>query len=198
MGLIILNNEQLAYEGAKGLINTGVEGPYNTVVCSTAGDYPSLGVSSWEGSRGDYLLSWIDGGSKFIGRTYSDIEASGQLEELANLLDSPQGQIAQNQILANDCLETYLPVLLEAGLTNPLCIIYSMIWCPTSHNVVRVFLQNRLTWGYDINDLDVLYRLFYDQYYIAADVGEYYKEGYQNRAINTYNYVLDLDLSQYA
>ena len=53
-------------------------------------------------------------------------------------------------------------------------------------------------WGYDINDLDVLYKLFYDQYWQAADVGEEYAEGYQNRAINTYNYVTDLDLSQYA
>ena len=72
-----------------------------------------------------------------------------------------------------------------------------MIWCPTSHNVVRVFLENRLKWGYDINDLDVLYKLFYDQYWQAADVGEEYKEGYENRAINTYNYVTDLDLSNY-
>lgn len=191
-----MTDEQIAYEIAQGLINTGVEGPYNALSCSTAGDYPSMGVSQWEGSRGDYLLSWLDGGLKFIGRSFSDIEASGQLEELAELLGSEQGQSAQNQILANDCLNIYLPAL--SVLTNPLCKIYAGIWCPTSHNVVKIFLENRLAWGYDINDLDVLYKLFYDQYYIAADVGEYYKDGYQNRAINTYNYVLDLDLSQYA
>lgn len=191
-----MTDEQLAYEIALGLIKSGVEGPYNAVSCSTAGDYPSMGVSQWEGSRGDYLLSWLDGGLKFIGRTYSDIAKSGQLEELAALLESEQGQSAQNQILANDCLQTYLPSL--TMLTNPLCIIYSGIWCPTSHNVVRVFLENRLKWGYDINDLDVLYKLFYDQYWQAADVGEEYKDGYENRAINTYNYVTDLDLSQYA
>ena len=156
-----------------------------------------MGFSQWEGldGRGDYLLSWLDGGLKFIGRTYSDIAESGQLEELANLLESEQGKSAQNEILANDCLQTYLPSL--SMLTNSLCIIYSGIWCPTSHNVVRVFLENRLKWGYDINDLDVLYKLFYDQYYIAADVGEEYKDGYENRAINTYNYVTDLDLSNY-
>lgn len=191
-----MTDEQIALEIAKGLINTGVEGGYDAVSCSTAGDYPSLGCSQWEGSRGDYLLSWLDGGLKFIGRSYSDIEASGQLEELANLLDSPQGQIAQNQILANDCLNTYLPSL--SVLTNPLCKIYAGIWCPTSHNVVRVFLQNRVNRGYDINELNILYQLFFDEYWIAADVGEYYREGYQNRAINTYNYVTDLDLSQYA
>ena len=192
-----MTDEQIAYEGAKGLIETGVEGPFDTVVCSTAGDYPSIGVSCWEGSRADYLLSWIDGGLKFVGRSYSDIESSGQLEELANLLNSEQGQEAQRQILANDCLNVYLPVLREAGLINPLCIIYSMIWCPTSHRVVSIFVGNRLKWGYDVNDLNVLYKLFFDQYYIAADVGEDYKRGYQNRAINTFNYCDSLDLSQY-
>lgn len=189
-----MTDEQIALEIAKGLINTGVEGGYDAVSCSTAGDYPSLGCSQWEGSRGDYLLSWLDGGLKFIGRSYSDIEASGQLEELAELLGSEQGQIAQNQILANDCLNTYLPAL--SVLTNPLCKIYAGIWCPTSHNVVRVFLQNRVDRG--IDDLQTLYELFYNEYWVAADVGEYYREGYQNRAINTYNYVTDLDLSQYA
>ena len=191
-----MTDEQIAYEIAQGLINTGVEGPYNAVSCSTAGDYPSMGVSQWEGSRGDYLLSWLDGGLKFIGRSYSDIEASGQLEELAELLGSEQGQIAQNQILANDCLQIYLPSL--SVLTNPLCKIYAGIWCPTSHRVVSIFVGNRLKRGYDINDLKTLYELFYNEYWVAADVGEYYREGYQNRAINTYNYVTDLDLSQYA
>ena len=190
-----MTDEQLALEIAKGLISTGVEGPFNTVVCSTAGDYPSIGVSCWEGPRADYLLSWLDGGLKFIGRTYSDIAESGQLEELANLLGSEQGQTAQNQILANDCLQTYLPSL--TMLTNPLCIIYSGIWCPTSHNVVRVFLQNRINRGFNVDDLNVLYQLFYNEYYLAADVGEEYKDGYENRAINTYNYVTDLDLSNY-
>ena len=191
-----MTDEQIAYEIAKGLVATGVEGPFDAVSCSTAGDYPSMGVSQWEGPRGDYLLSWLDGGLKFIGRSYSDIVDSGELDELKELLGSEQGQSAQNQILANDCLNTYLPSL--TMLTHPLCKIYAGIWCPTSHNVVRAFLTNRLNWGYDINDLNVLYKLFYDQYYIAADVGEEYKEGYENRAINTYNYVLDLDLSQYA
>lgn len=193
-----MKNEQIALESAKAIIELGIEGAYNSVSCSTAGDYPSMGVSQWENSRGDYLLSWLDGGMKFIGRTYSEIVESGQLEELSELLGSTQGQIAQQQILANDILNTYIPTLKEInGLNNPLCLIYAICWCPTSHNVVKIFLENRLKWGYDINDLDVLYKLFYDQYYVAADVGEEYKEGYENRAINTYNYVTDLDLSNY-
>lgn len=195
-----VTGEQLAYEIAKGIGQTGVEGSYCSVSCSTAGDYPSMGFSQWEGldGRGDYLLSCIDGGNKFMGRTYSDIINSGELEGLSNLLDGQQGQEAQNQILAQDCLESYVPALLDAGLTNPRCIIYSGIWCPTSHRVVSVFVGNRLKRGFDINDLQTLYELFFHQYYIAADVGEEYKDGYENRAINTYNYVTDLDLSNYA
>lgn len=195
-----MTDEQLAYEIARGIGQTGVEGAYGSASCSTAGDYPSMGFSQWEGldGRGDYLLSCIDGGNKFMGRTYSDIINSGELEELSNLLDGQQGQEAQNQILAQDCLESYVPALLDAGLTNPRCIIYSGIWCPTSHNVVRVFLQNRINRGFNVDDLNVLYELFYNEYYLAADVGEDYRNGYQNRAINTYNYVTDLDLSQYA
>ena len=195
-----MNNEQLALEGAKAIISTGIEGAYDSVSCSTAGDYPSMGVSQWEGlgGRGDYLLSCIDGGSKFAGRSYSDIVGADELEELSALLGSEQGQSAQQQLLANDILNTYIPTLQEVeGFINPRCFIYSICWCPTSHNVVKIFLENRLKWGYDINDLDVLYKLFYDQYWQAADVGDEYKEGYENRAINTYNYVSNLDLSNY-
>ena len=90
-----------------------------------------------------------------------------------------------------------MPALLDAGLTNARCIIYAGIWCPTSHRVVNVFVGNRLKRGYDINDLQTLYELFHSEYYISADVGEMYKEGYQNRANNTYDYVVNLDLSMY-
>lgn len=58
-------------------------------------------------------------------------------------------------------------------------------------------MNNRIKRGYDVDDLNVLYQLFYNEYYLAADVGEDYKRGYQNRAINTFNYVDSLDLSNY-
>jgi hypothetical protein len=194
-----MTNEELSNESALGLIKLGVEGPYGTVCCSTAGDYPSMGVSCWEniGGRGDYLLSCIDGGEHFIGRTYSDIESSGELEALSALLDSPQGQQAQNMILSADCLESYLPVLMDVPLIDSRCLIYSAIWCPTSHRVVHVFLKNRMAQGYNINNLATLRDLFRDEYYIAADVGEMYAEGYANRANVTYDYVASLDLSAY-
>lgn len=193
-----MTDEQLAYEIAKGIGQTGVEGSYGSVSCSTAGDYPSMGFSQWEGlgGRGDYLLSCIDGGQKFVGRTYSDIESAGELEELSALLDSPQGQEAQNQILTADCLESYVPALLDAGLVDAHCIVYAGIWCPTSHRVVEIFLTNRKNWGWDIDNLEILYKLFSDQYATAADCEEY-QVGYENRAANTYQYVSSLDLSNY-
>lgn len=35
----------LAHEVAAGIIATGIEGAYDAVSCSTAGNYPSMGVS---------------------------------------------------------------------------------------------------------------------------------------------------------
>ena len=190
-----MTRDELAQAIAKGLVETGVEGPYDCVTCSTAGDYPSMGCSQWEGlgGRGDLLLSYIDGGDHFAGRTYSDIEAAGELEALAELLGGEQGQAAQDMILADDCRDKYLPALDEVdGLTADASIIYAGIWCPTSHYVVMRFLQRRAERGHDLNNLDVLRDLFRDEYYIAADVGEEYAEGYANRAGATYAYVAGL------
>ena len=51
------------------------------------------------------------------------------------------------------------------------------------------FVARRAERGYDINNLDTLHQLFRDEYYVAADVGEQYAEGYANRANNTYDWV---------
>jgi hypothetical protein len=193
-----MSREELAQAIAKGLVETGVEGPYDCVTRSTAGDYPSMGCSQWEGldgGRGDILLGYIDGGSYYAGRAYSDIDAAGELEALAGLLGSEQGQAAQNQILADDCREKYLPALAEVdGLTNPACIIYAGIWCPTSHYVVRNFLQRRVARGYDANSLEAMRDMFRDEYAIAADCADY-MDGYANRANTTYDYVAGLEVS---
>jgi hypothetical protein len=192
-----MTNEELAKEIALGIINTGVEGGYDNVCCSTAGDYPCMGVSSWEGidGRGDALLSAIDGGEKFIGRTYYDIRDSGEIEELAELLNSDQGQAAQQEILAQDCLDLYIPALNEVPtLDDSRCYIYAGIWCPTSHDVVRRFLTNRAD-QYDLRNLETVRDIFQDQYYIAASVGEQYAAGYANRANNTFEYIASLDLT---
>jgi hypothetical protein len=93
-------------------------------------------------------------------------------------------------ILVSDCMDSYIPYLHGVpNFTNPLCIIYAGMWCPTSHVVVRAFLRNRAGGEYDLNNLEVLRDIFYDQYWIAADVGEACEEGYKNRAINIYDYI---------
>lgn len=194
-----MTDEQLAYEIARGIGQTGVEGNYGSVSCSTAGDYPSIGISQWEGigGRGDLLLSYINGGDYFAGRTYSGIRRSGELNALSELLESPQGQEAQNIILAQDCLEKYVPTLKQVPtLDDSRCFIYAGIWCPTSHIVVWKFLTRRCD-QYNLRSLSTLRELFRNQYYIAAAVGNAYAAGYANRAENTYQYAAGRDLSEY-
>jgi hypothetical protein len=57
-----VTKEELARAIATGIIETGIEGDYGSVSCSTAGDYPSIGVSQWEGERANRLLENISGG----------------------------------------------------------------------------------------------------------------------------------------
>ncbi|WP_312339156.1 M23 family metallopeptidase [Anaerospora hongkongensis] len=185
-------NEQIARAIAMGLIATGVEGGYDAVSRSSKGDYPSIGCSQWEGGRADTLLFAIPGGEQFVGRSYSSLSSS-DIQQLKQLLDSEKGQAAQQAQLSQDCLEDYIPTLAGVEkLSKAKSYVYAGIWCPTSHNVVSAFLRNRQD-QYDINDLETLRDMFRDQYYIAADVGEQYKDGYANRAIATYNYVAGLD-----
>ena len=190
-----MTREELAQEIAKGLINTGVEGGFNAVSCSTAGDYPSIGCSQWEGNRADELLANIFGGDKFIGRSYSDIESSGEIWELENILDSPSGQQAQLNQLSQDCL-VYVERLQEIiGFNDSRCLIYAGIWCPTSHAVVGKFIERRRDRGFNITSLQTLRDLFFDEYTDAASVGEMYRAGYQNRAERTFQYVAGIDLT---
>lgn len=192
-----MTNEELGREIALGIINTGAEGGFDAVSCSTAGDYPSIGCSQWEGSRGDRLLNSIPGGDYFVGRAYSDIRDNGEIGALRQLLFSNEGQAAQVQILSEDCTQMYVPELQQVpSLDDSRCLIYAGIWCPTSHIVVRRFLQNR--WDrYNLRSLESMRDIFRDLYYIAASVGEENAEGYANRAENTFQYVAGLDLSAY-
>lgn len=204
-----MTNDELAQEVALGIVKTGIEGGFDSVSCSTAGDYPSMGVSQWEGidGRGDELLSWIPGGDEFRGRSYSDIESSGELQNLRDLLGSDAGQGAQMSILTRDCRDKYVDYIAGITATAPdgstvefndsRCVIYACMWCPTSDEVVHDFIEHRIERGYDVNDLNALSNLFYDQYTDAAGVGERYRAGYENRSIATYNYVASLDLSAY-
>ena len=187
-------NKALAKEIAKGLINTGIEGGYDSVAKSTAYDYPSIGVSQWEGNRADELLRAIPGGEEFVGRTYIDIKASGELPMLKELLRSEAGQQAQLDQLAHDCMQ-YVDVLQQVPtLDDTRCIIYAGMWCPTSTWVVKHFLANRYM-HVDLRSLEALNKLFKNYYWVAADVGEMYRAGYANRAEATYQYVAGIDLT---
>lgn len=187
-------NKSLAREIAKGLINTGIEGGYDSVAKSTAYAYPSIGVSQWEGNRADELLRALPGGEEFIGRTYIDIKASGELPMLKELLRSDAGQQAQLDQLSRDCLK-YVEVLQQVPtLDDTRCLIYAGMWCPTSTWVVKRFLANRYM-HVDLRSLKALNELFKNYYWIAADVGEMYRVGYANRAEATYQYVAGIDLT---
>lgn len=187
-------NKSLAKEIAKGLINTGIEGGYDSVAKSTAYDYPSIGVSQWEGNRANELLKAIPGGTEYTDRTYIDIKASGELSMLKELLRSEAGQQAQLEQLSRDCLQ-YVEALQQIpSLDDTRCIIYAGMWCPTSTWVVKRFLANRYM-HVDLRSLEALYKLFKDYYWLAADVGEMYRAGYANRARTTYEYVAGIDLT---
>lgn len=187
-----MTKEELARAIATGIIETGIEGDYGSVSCSTAGDYPSIGVSQWEGERANRLLESITGGAHYAYRSYSDLRYSGNFWALKELLMSDEGQQAQLDMLAEDC-EDYVETLWEVpDLDNTRCTIYAGMWCPTSETVVRNFLMRRQERGYDLRDINVIYELFREQYAHAASCEEY-AEGYANRATATYEYVMSLE-----
>lgn len=187
-------NQSLAREIAKGIIATGIEGDFDSVAKSTAYAYPSISVSQWEGNRADELLRSIPGGEEFVGRTYVDIKASGELPMLKELLRSDAGKQAALDQLSRDCLQ-YVEVLQRVPtLDDTRCIIYAGMWCPTSTYVVKRFLKNRFE-RVNLRSLEALNNLFKNYYWIAADVGEMYRVGYANRAEATYQYVAGIDLT---
>ena len=72
-----MTQAEIAHEIAKGLIETGIEGGFDAISCSTGGDYPSIGCSQWEGDRADDLLDKIPGGEKFVDRPYGGRRTGG-------------------------------------------------------------------------------------------------------------------------
>lgn len=190
-----MTNEELAREIANGLIDGGFEGGFGSISCSTAGDYPSIGCSQWEGDRANDLLNRIPGGEDYINRPYSDFTGE-ELNALSELLDSDEGQQAQREKLADDTLD-YVDALTDIeGFDDSRAIIYAGIWCPTSTYVVTHFISRMRDRGEEINDLYTLAVLFAEEYAAAAACEEY-AEGYENRAKRTYDLVREMDLSEY-
>ena len=189
-----MTKDQLAHEISLGLINTGIEGSFNSVSCSTACSYPSIGVSQWEGDRADTLLDRIPGGWEFVDSSYNHLVAEGKLEKLKALLDTEEAHKIQVDYLAEDCLGYVEELMKIKSLNDPRCIIYAGMWCPTSTYTVRRFLQNRED-QHNYNSLLDMRDLFFEEYLTAASVGLQYKTGYENRAERTYQYVAAIDLT---
>lgn len=182
-----MQEKQLAAGIVEGIIQTGIEGTWGDVARSTKGDYPSLGISQWEGVRADGLLLHIPGGSQYAGRTYSELKQNGALKPLSCILSSTAGQRAQRRELTDDARVYVKSLLRVPHFQNPECIIYAGMWCPTSTRIVRLFLTNRCL-DYDLNNLTCLHHLFKTQYARAAGVTRYQK-GYANRAEKTSRFV---------
>lgn len=186
-----MKNESLARLAAQGIAETGIEGAFGSVVRSTAGDWPALGISQWEEIRADALLWAIPGGRDYMGLSYSQIVQSGKRETLSALLSSEEGRRVQLSRLAGDC-EGYIDALAQIPTLSDETRVYAAMWCPTSLYTVIAFLKNRAH-RTDLADLAAVHRLFWEEYARAADV-EIYAEGYRNRAEKTYTYVSSLKL----
>lgn len=189
-----MTTEQLAHEIAIGITKTGIEGGFNSISCSTAGDYPSIGVSQWEGDRADALLHKISGGVRFMDLPFSQLVSKNMIYDLKHLLDSEEGRKVQIETLEEDCLN-YISFLTDIkNLDDPRCLIYAGMWCPTSHYVVRRFLKNREN-RVNYKSLVALKDLFYKEYASASSIDCQYYAGYRNRADITYRYVTEIDLT---
>lgn len=183
--------EKAAVEIAKGLIATGVEGAYDGFSKSSAGDYPSIGCSGWEGNRADALLTSI-GLTKYCGRSYSSLTPE-DISKIKIALDSEKGQSAQLAILSSDASNYVNSILAKVKITEIRCLIYAGIWCPTSTSCVCSHLGKNTG---VVNDLAKLNHAFIDDpgsYALTtANVGEKYAAGYRNRGNIIYNYCKNL------
>lgn len=179
--------EKAAIEIAKGLVATGVEGPYDTLVISTAGDYPSIGCSCWEGIRADTIFKEL-GLSEYAGRSFSSLSDSDK-SKIKLALGSEKGQQVQWAILSKDTAGYVDEILKTVTVNNIRCLIYLGIWCPTStYSVVR----HAAKFSSILDDLDRLNSAFIDaptSYALTTSgLGTQYEDGYRNRGNRTLAY----------
>ena len=152
-------NKNLAREIAKGLINTGIEGGYDSVAKSTAYDYPSIGVSQWEGNRANELLKAIPGGAEYADRTYIDIKASGELPMLKELLRSEAGQQAQLEQLSRTACNMSKSCskcrrwTIHAALSMPVCGALHLLGSLNVSWLTDICTSTCAVWKHSINCL---------------------------------------------
>lgn len=184
-----MTGEDMAAAAALGIAETGIEGTWASVACSTAGDWPSLGVSQWEGERADALLAAIPGGEAYARRAWTALTAADRAA-LAALLDSPAGRMAQMERLMADARRYVDELTRLPTLGRPRCVVYAAMWCPTSEAVVRDFLESRAH-RCDLGSLEEVHHLFRTEYARAADA-EAWRTAYEARADTTYAYTRGL------
>lgn len=184
-----MTEEDMAAAAALGIAGLGIEGTWDSAVCSTGGDRPSLGVSQWEGERADRLLAAIPGGSAYAGRPWSALTEEDR-QALSALLDSKAGRAAQWALLLEDAGRYVRALGAIPALGRPRCTVYAAMWCPTSEAVVLRFLR-RHEGDTDLSDLEAVHALFRSAYADAAGVLEY-RAGYEARADRTYQYAAGL------
>lgn len=172
--------EKAAIEIAKGLVATGVEGPYDTLVRSTAGDYPSIGCSCWEGARAEAIFKEI-GLSEFAGRSFASF-SDAEKSKIKLALGSDKGQQVQWAVLSKDTAGYVDEILKAVTVNNIRCLIYLGIWCPTSTYCV---VRHAAKFSSVLDDLDKLNSAFIDgktSYALTTSgVGAQLEEGYRNR-----------------
>ena len=184
-----MTEEDMAAAAALGIAETGIEGAWHSVVCSTGGDWPSLGISQWEGERADVLLAAVPGGSRYAGRSWSDLTEDDR-QRLSALLDSDAGREAQLSQLYADTARYVRQLAAISSLGRPGCTVYAAMWCPTSEAVVCAFLTNRAH-RCDLGSLAAVHALFRGEYARAAGA-ELYRKAYETRADVTYEYARGL------
>ena len=180
-------NEKAAIEIAKGLVATGVEGPYDTLVISTAGDYPSIGCSCWEGARTDAIFKEL-GLSDYAGRSFSSLSDADK-SKIKLALGSDKGQQVQWAILSKDTAGYVDEILKTVTVENIRCLIYLGIWCPTSTYCV---VRHAAKFSSCLDDPDKLNSAFIDaptSYALTTSgLGSSFEEGYRNRGNRTLAY----------
>lgn len=191
----ITSTETMAKAMAVGLLNTHVEGYYNSFTCSTGGNYPSMGFSQWEGSRGDELLKDL-GLGQYAGKSNDTLIALGADKIIAAALNTEKGHQTQmnkaitdmKNVLSN--IRNILP-----DLTNTKCALYIGIWSPTTYfgEATCRFLKKRIDPD-KINSLEAVHAVFandgYAQWALGYDQSVFNAnhDGYNNRANITYKY----------
>lgn len=186
-----------------GLAAGGYEGGYNNCCESSAGDYPSFGIGGWEGlnSEGDQFLQRMASKNdslkeltSYVGKTYSELESSGDKVKIQTLFESEAGKKAQLEILGEDFPGRYWGVMNDyfPGFFSlePRSQIYIGMWMNTGPACCAPFIEKR-----PHDNFETVYKVYKEEYGPAAVSSEYWK-GYANRAEKTYEYVNSLDLSK--